>query len=88
MSGARGDVMGVMDKLACHLAQVVGSWCGRLAGQEEERAGRGGCAWAGAARRAVADADGPTTRARAHQGGHPGARASEAVRGGGGQCAL
>ena len=41
MSGARGDVMGVMDKLAYHLAQVVGSWCGRLAGQEEERADRG-----------------------------------------------
>jgi hypothetical protein len=43
-------------------------------------AGRpGGCARAGAARRAVADADGPTTRARAHQGGHPGTRASEAL---------
>ena len=41
MSGARGDVMEMMDKLAYHLAQVVGSWCGRLAGQEEERADRG-----------------------------------------------
>ena len=30
-----------MDRLAYHLAKVVGSWCGRLAGQEEERAGRG-----------------------------------------------
>ena len=41
--------------------------------------GPGGCARAGAARRAVADADGPAARARAHQGGHPGTRASEAV---------
>ena len=41
MSGARGDVMEMMDKLAYHLAQVVGSWCGRLAGQEEERTDRG-----------------------------------------------
>ena len=80
--------MEMMDKLAYHLAQVVGSWCGRLAGQEEERADRGGCAWTGAARRAVAGADGPTTRARAHQGGHPGTRASEAVSRGDGQRAL
>ena len=41
MSGARGDVMEMMDRLAYHLAQVVGSWCGRLAGQEEEQADRG-----------------------------------------------
>ena len=89
MREARGEVLGVMDRLAYHLAKVVGSWCGRLAGQEEERAGRGAAHGpAGAARRAVAEADGPTPCACAHQGRHPRARADEAVGGGGGQCAL
>ena len=45
MSGARGDVMGVMDKLAYHLAQVVGSWCGRLAGQREAATGLPKAPW-------------------------------------------
>ena len=41
MREARGEVLGAMDKLACHLAKVVGDWLRRLAGQEEEQAGRG-----------------------------------------------
>ena len=45
MSGARGDVMGMMDRLAYHLAQVVGSWCGRLAGQREAATGLPKAPW-------------------------------------------
>ena len=42
MREARGEVLSTMDKLAYHLAKVVGDWLRRLTGQEEEeQAGRG-----------------------------------------------
>ena len=39
---AQEAVLGVLEKLAHHLAAVVGRWRGRLTGHEVEPAGRGG----------------------------------------------
>ena len=44
---AKDTVLGVLEKLAYHLAAVVGRWRGRLAGREVEPAGRGGAAGPG-----------------------------------------
>ena len=81
--------MEMMDRLAYHLAQVwwgagVGGWRGR------RRSGRTGGLRAGRGRTARRRRCRRPRGARpcAHQGGHPGTRASEAVSRGGGQRAL